>query len=245
MEEFLKKSFETHGNEYDYSKVEKTRNRRKDKVCIICPKHGEFYQSPHEHMNGQNCPICSYEKRGDKRRKEKNVFVKEAENIYNTYFSYEKVEYKNNKTKVCVTCPEHGDFWVTPNAHLRGVSCPMCSQSSFESKVRGILNKYSIKYSVEKTFKWLGRLRLDFYLPDYVIAIECQGEQHYMPVDFFSKGEDSAKETFEKTLFRDKTKLEKCTEHGIPIIYIKYNIKEIENYLLNELKKYIPIYKIV
>lgn len=27
---------------------------------------------------------------------------------------------------VCITCPEHGDFWVTPREHLEGIGCPDC-----------------------------------------------------------------------------------------------------------------------
>ena len=29
-----------------------------DKVCIICPKHDEFWQSPHHHLQGQKCRTC-------------------------------------------------------------------------------------------------------------------------------------------------------------------------------------------
>lgn len=45
-----------HGNKCDYSKVEYVNARTK--VCIICPEHGEFWQTPNNHMNGQNCPDC-------------------------------------------------------------------------------------------------------------------------------------------------------------------------------------------
>jgi hypothetical protein len=46
----------THGNKYNYSKV--TYSGIKNKVIIICPKHGEFKQSPEEHIKGCGCPIC-------------------------------------------------------------------------------------------------------------------------------------------------------------------------------------------
>ena len=45
-----------HGDKYDYSKVEYVNNHTK--VCIICPKHGEFWQRPILHMNGYGCPKC-------------------------------------------------------------------------------------------------------------------------------------------------------------------------------------------
>lgn len=46
----------THGDRYDYSKV--NYNGIKSKVDIICPIHGEFKQSPEEHINGCGCPVC-------------------------------------------------------------------------------------------------------------------------------------------------------------------------------------------
>ena len=55
-EEFIQKSIKIHGNYYDYSKVEYVNNNTK--VCIICPKHGEFWQMPSVHLRGSGCPIC-------------------------------------------------------------------------------------------------------------------------------------------------------------------------------------------
>ena len=55
-EEWIKKAQNVHGDKYDYSKVVYTRNR--DKVCIICPKHGEFWQKANQHLSGSGCPRC-------------------------------------------------------------------------------------------------------------------------------------------------------------------------------------------
>lgn len=59
-EEFIIKSQKIHNNKYDYSKVEyKNRNT---KVCIICPIHGEFWQTPAGHLSGRGCNKCGHEK---------------------------------------------------------------------------------------------------------------------------------------------------------------------------------------
>ena len=53
---FIKEARKIHGDKYDYSKVDyKT---IKDKVCIICPKHGEFWQIAEHHLQGNGCFIC-------------------------------------------------------------------------------------------------------------------------------------------------------------------------------------------
>lgn len=57
-DDFIKKCLEKHGNKYDYSKAEY--KNADDKVCIICPEHGEFWQRPINHYKrGQGCPHCS------------------------------------------------------------------------------------------------------------------------------------------------------------------------------------------
>lgn len=59
QETFIAKCKEVHGDKYDYSKVSFT--RIKDKVCIICPKHGEFWQIAQAHIKGHGCAKCYFE----------------------------------------------------------------------------------------------------------------------------------------------------------------------------------------
>ena len=59
-EEFIQNVKNIHNNKYDYSKVEYMGN--KIKVIIICPKHGEFLQTAHNHISGQGCPKCKQPK---------------------------------------------------------------------------------------------------------------------------------------------------------------------------------------
>ena len=57
-------------------------------------------------------------------------------------------------------------------------------------------------------------------LPDYNIAIECQGDQHFKLVDFGGKGEKYANQDFEKNKERDYRKLKKCLSNNIEMIYV-------------------------
>ena len=54
--EFIQKSIGVHGNIYDYSKIDY--NGALKKVIITCKKHGDFLQSPQEHLNGHGCLTC-------------------------------------------------------------------------------------------------------------------------------------------------------------------------------------------
>lgn len=50
----------------------------------------------------------------------KNKFIKKVKQKHDNKYDYSNVEYVNNETKVCIICPEHGEFWITPNNLLRG-----------------------------------------------------------------------------------------------------------------------------
>jgi hypothetical protein len=56
-DEFIEKAIKIHGDFYDYSEVNYINTRTK--VCIICPIHGRFWQTPNSHLSGKaKCPIC-------------------------------------------------------------------------------------------------------------------------------------------------------------------------------------------
>ena len=124
-EDFIRKAKEVHGDKYDYSKVEYVNG--KTKVCIICPMHGEFWQRPGGHLGGKGCPRCGVAKRSTSKSSTTEEFVRKAKEIHGDKYDYSKVEYTKAQTKVCIICPEHGEFWQTPNGHLSGAGCPKCA----------------------------------------------------------------------------------------------------------------------
>jgi hypothetical protein len=67
---FIIKAKKIHGDKYDYSRVIYTLSNKK--VSIICHIHGEFMQTPNDHLNGHNCGKCAYIQRGDTLRIHKN-----------------------------------------------------------------------------------------------------------------------------------------------------------------------------
>lgn len=69
-EKFAKKAAERHAGKYDYSKVEY--RKATEKVVIICPVHGEFSQTPQNHLKGQGCPRCAVDERAKRQRGDGN-----------------------------------------------------------------------------------------------------------------------------------------------------------------------------
>lgn len=124
IDEFISQAREVHGNKYDYSKAKYINS--KTKICIICPEHGEFWQTPNEHLLGHNCPKCAAIKRGNLERSSTEEFIRKAIEIHGDYYDYSKVIYVNNRTKVCIICPIHGEFLQRPSDHLQGKGCIKC-----------------------------------------------------------------------------------------------------------------------
>jgi hypothetical protein len=226
MHTFIEKAKKVHGDKYDYSKVQYINN--KTKVCIICPEHGEFYQKPNDHLSGKGCEKCAG------RNLTTKEWIESAIKVHKQKYDYSKVEYINGKTKVCIICPEHGEFWQTPQDHLSKHGCPYCHESKLEKEVEKLLMENNILFEKQKTFDWLLNrihMRLDFFIPNINIAIECQGIQHYEPIKRFG-GEKG----FIKTVERDLKKAKLCEENGIKLIYFTHykNINKTGNIYCNK-----------
>ena len=136
---FVSEALEVHTNdEYDYSLVDYKGYH--SKVDIVCKKHGNtFSMKPAKHLEGQGCPICRYEKTASKTAMTLEEFIRRASTIHGGFYDYSKVVYKNTLTKVIVICPEHGEYSVTPNNHLKGKRCSMCFPGGYSDKKAGVL----------------------------------------------------------------------------------------------------------
>lgn len=147
-----------------------------------------------------------------------------------TFISFVSTDgkYQNNKTVLeleCNKCKEKVFYTFNHFTDRKNIACKYCTKSSLENQLKQKLIKDNIKFEEQKRFDWLvfkNKLSLDFYLPEYNMAIECQGIQHFEPIDFFG-----GKEAFETQKERDKTKYKLCEANGITLKYIT-NEKEIE-----------------
>ena len=145
-EEFISRAREKHGDKYSYDKAKYYNNITK--VIITCPVHGGFEQIPHDHTNGAGCPHCS-----GNARLTTEQFVEKARKTHGDRFNYDKAKYKNNCTKVIITCPKHGDFEQEPANHYKGQGCPRCSpfaRSTTEEFIEKARAAHGDKYNYDK-----------------------------------------------------------------------------------------------
>ena len=208
-EEYINKVNLVHNNKYDYSKTEF--KGMADKICVICPEHGEFWILALNHIhNKQGCSKCS-----GNVKLTNSEFIEKAKITHNNKYDYSKVKYKNRQHDVCIVCPEHGEFWQRPCHHLKGHGCPVCNESYLEKTIRDFLDSNDVAYVTQYRLSWLGKKSLDFYLPDFNIGIECQGEQHFKPVEHFG-----GYNRYIDTINRDLNKKKLCNDNGIEIVYV-------------------------
>ena len=174
-DEFLKRAKQVHGDKYDYSKSNIV--KMYEKICIICPRHGEFWQVAQEHLHGKGCRQCGNERIKNSKIKSFNNFLEKAIAVHGNKYDYSKVEYKTREDKICINCPEHGEFWQTPQNHLSGRGCPKCANEAknknriirFDEFVRRANEKHKTKYKyIEKDIK-NEKEKIDIICPEHGI----------------------------------------------------------------------------
>lgn len=128
--DFVIKAKKIHGDRYDYSKVNYINSNTK--ITIICKKCGkELEIKPNSHLSqksGCRCYITynTYDTL---------QWITKAKKVHGNKYDYSKTKYIDWNTKVCIICPEHGEFWKIPSLHIQGQGCPNCSGLTREYKL--------------------------------------------------------------------------------------------------------------
>ena len=162
-EQFIEKARKVHGGKYDYSKVVYVNNHTP--VCIICPVHGEFKQTPQSHFHNGGCKKCSFEKMGKKRTLTNEEFLEMAKYVHGDKYDLSKVQYTGRRNKITVICPKHGDFEILAGNFLKGRGCKKCANEEQGDRRRGNTEEFIIK---------LKEIYGDFY--DYSLVSYVDGK---------------------------------------------------------------------
>lgn len=198
---------------------------------IICPNGHNIKMSWKRFENGRRCPHCS--ERSWINRK-KNI---ESINEIISKEGYKFLEeYTTAKTKMKCSCPNGHIFEINWNNFKSGKRCPYCRKSKGEEIIKSILEELKIDFISQYKFKDckdLLPLPFDFYLPNYNLIIEYDGEQHFDVNRAFNSNENK----FWETVIHDAIKNAYCEDNNINILRIPFweynNIKEIIKNKLN------------
>lgn len=224
-ESYIRRCEAVHGNKFNYDNSEY--NNMKSELVITCPTHGIFKMIAWLHLKSKHgCPSCGNEAIGRALSFTKEKFILEAQKVHGDKFNYSKVEMYNNTNKVIIICRKHGEFKQLAQSHLGGVGCPKCASSKGEDAIRAFLDANNIRYIAQHKFpdcKRVRCLKFDFYLPDYHICIEYDGEGHFRPIKI--KDQDRGKLLLKYAQENDQIKTSYCKMKGIPLLRIDYSKK--------------------
>lgn len=174
----------------------------------------------------ESAPILYYNQRHQKKYRDITV-----------YKEYRCRCYLCGKEKM-VTCDKFGIFPPTAygyrayDGYWSAVSCDCHPISSFQWIVNDILIRHGVEYKVEVSVDGVygidneTPLRFDFavYKEGELLAfIECQGEQHFMPVEEFG-----GERRFAIQQRNDEEKRKYAKEHAIKLLEISYKNKKYE-----------------
>lgn len=127
QQQFIQKARGIHKNKYDYSNSLYT--GMFNKVCIICSKHGNFYQTPNAHIYLKTgCVKCS----PWSQKLTYTEFIKRSCKIHKNKYDYSMIDKKifktcnTNNTKVPVICKLHGMWMPNIQNHMTGSGCKRC-----------------------------------------------------------------------------------------------------------------------
>lgn len=121
--------------------------------------------------------------------------------LYNDY-SFRKKFFKNreNQLRLALNVPEIGKANV--------------SQYLLYTLVMEHFSSVKYEYSPA----WLGRQRYDIYIPKHKVAIEYNGQQHYMPIEIWG-----GEEGFAKQQARDREKVAKSRANNVELRVWRYD----------------------
>ena len=166
----------THGDLYDYSKVEYVGNTTR--VNIICKLHNkEFLQSPKSHKNGSGCPICKKEN-FTRTKWTTESFIAHCMILHNGSYEYDKTIYTKSSNDVVIKCKEHGYFSQRAKSHLEKKGCIDCGHDRTKQNNTADLNTF-----IKKAKSIHGELyvydRVDYQGVDKMVLIQCRTHGYF------------------------------------------------------------------
>lgn len=221
-------------------------NGAREKTRFMCMDCGNVFEdTPNKQLspNRGGCGECNKRASIDNQRLTLEEIQLRSEEVFGPgKFTYKNYTISSENVEItCTSC--RNTFHRLLSNHFKSNGCPFCGEKyHLEKTISEFLNRNSLLFLREMSFDWLinsnkNKLRLDFYLPEYRVGIECQGIQHFQPIDIFGGAE-----RFVNTTKNDQTKFDLCSKNGIKLLYFSdlgiqypYQVFEDLDLLYNEI----------
>ena len=174
-EEFIEEANRVHNGKYTYGHT--VYKNSSSKVTVTCPIHGDFEVPAGHHIRSKSgCRKCN-----GNYQMNTTEFIQRAKEIHGNKYDYSKSVYVNKNTKVCIICPEHGEFWQKAEDHYSGHGCRKCYDEWFTAN-----QTFPIEVFLEKAKEKFGN-KYSYDLSKYetlnsIITITCPEHGTYEQV---------------------------------------------------------------
>ena len=178
--------------------------------------HEFHWLQPNSYKNGIRCPKCS----NNCPEQAKQNLIELLKNNNHVL----KSTYVNTETKVLIdfNCG-HESHWIRPNDYKKGNRCPLCKNKG-EAALHKLIQGMNYIVETQKTYNDLKDkqlLRYDFYLPEFNLLIELDGDHHREAIIYKSK--NIAISNLEDRIRKDKIKDDYAINNNINLLRIEYN----------------------
>lgn len=131
VEDFVRKANKVHSNYYSYGKTINFKNMHEN-VVITCPIHGDFLQTPTNHVhNAFGCSECAITERSLARKLSQEDVLLRFRERHGDKYCYSEVEYDGIYSPVKILCKEHNHWFLQkPTDHFNGTGCKFCANKS-------------------------------------------------------------------------------------------------------------------
>ena len=193
------------------------------KLKYMCSKHGIKETTLSNFKNNTiGCVECGWDKNANKKRLSIDKAKEYIESLNNNIWLNPDEYINEHEKNLKIQCGSCGKIYVTRMSMYKYINtgkCPVCGQkrSRAEYKIATFLEKNNVNFIQEKYFKDCKdkqALLFDFYLPDYNLCVEFDGQQHFEP----KFGIDN----FVITKLHDAMKNQYCKWNNIDLLRIPY-----------------------
>lgn len=200
----------------------------KEKLTLLCKKHGYFDINFNNLNNGHGCRDCGHEITSEKHKLTKKEVQDRIDGVHGKGRYVIGKDYKDTNTACTILCTSCGRTrLVSPNNVINGHRCSCETESYGELFLNDFLNSMGLPYEKQAKFtdcRYKKPLPFDFRVwnpDDTWFLLEFDGIQHFEKVTRWG-GEEGLK----MTQLRDRIKNRFCEKNKIFLIRIQCKKRE-------------------
>lgn len=159
-----------HGSKYTY-----TPSTIPNSIQVYCTVHDATYTVHRGNLKHHGTKCCREAAARLTHQTPIHKFIEKASSIHSNKYDYSQVEYINTHTKICVSCPSHGNFYPTPLNHLQGSGCRKCHNAITQHRTGGYTKRRFSNYPELKT------------KPAILYVIKMTGDEPFIKVGITEK----------------------------------------------------------